>query len=283
LNLQIGEFGYVRFTADDACVSEAIDEAILELCSHRLLSGVAVIANGRNFTCLHRFAKYRIEISPHLNITYGRPLSSQHEVTTLTDADGAFRAPMEYCRNSDSSPLDAVRRYQNTALGAICTRELLHEFRAQRDFCAKEVPSLSPRSSLHHDIDEVPAVYGALESVWPEFQSRQLELRRNSICGYGYLFARHEESVYGYEQRLIEFIQKAAGASRTSHGGVYEIAVHPAMEKRGYSDFTVYADGRVIEFNALISLVNSRFFCFYDEVKRAWMIPINPSLGDSHA
>lgn len=268
------DFGLVRFTADDVGISHAIDDAIYKLCKLRIVSTVAVISNGRCLESASRFGHLGAEITVHLNLTYGRPVCRPIDVRSLVEPSGNFRVPMHYASSSDTSPLDAVRRYQSEALESINENEVIREFRAQRLACANAVKLLSSRCSIHHDLDKSIRIRKALERVWPEFPSRQLELSMNRICGYGYILSGPGEAVAAYEARFVDFVRQAAVVSRDSGGTAYEIAVHPAEAPFGYDDFTIYTTGRVTEFHALLGILSTKVLTQFDDHLCAWRVPI---------
>lgn len=257
--------GSLRFTADDVGASEGVDSAVVELCAAKLVSTAAILANRLLESTVVSLERLGCEIGVHLNVTSGQPISQCDSIRSLVTANGDFHAPKDYVMSGDQSPLDAVRRYHIEAVPNFDAAELLWEFRAQRAFCRSIASSLSNRYSLHHDLDQVENVRATLESVWPEFVTRQCELTRGALSGYGYLFASPDEPVDSYTLRLVQFLRQSAAISARCHGVPYEIAVHPARNANSLEDFTVYREGRVTEYLALLRIVDSGLLSDFDQ------------------
>lgn len=266
--------GSLRFIADDVGASEGVDSAIVELCAAKLVSTAAVLANRLLKSTAFSLERLGCEISVHLNVTSGQPISHRDAIRSLVTSSGDFRAPKDYVRNGDQSPLDAVRRYHIDAVPNLDASQLLWEFRAQRDFCRSIASSLSRRYSLHHDLDQVGKVRATLESVWPEFVTRQCELDRGALSGYGYLFALPDEPVDSYTIRLVQFLRQSAARSARCHGVPYEIAVHPACNANSLEDFTVYRAGRVTEYLALVRIADSGLLSDFDQTLGTWQMSV---------
>ncbi|MFZ1987935.1 MAG: ChbG/HpnK family deacetylase [Minisyncoccia bacterium] len=83
----------VTVTADDFGLSRGITESIACLFSVTPLSKVSVVANGSYFTQAVELLEKNptIAIAVHLNLTEGKPVSSQENVASLVDAHGDFR------------------------------------------------------------------------------------------------------------------------------------------------------------------------------------------------
>lgn len=264
--------GRVRLTADDFGITEGVDSAVVRLCALNLISATAIFANRLSESTARALEQLGCEISIHLNVTSGKPISAPESVRSLVALNGNFHAPKDYVLDGDQSPLDAVHRYHTHVVPDLNSSELLREFRAQRDYCGSIIGKISRRYSLHHDLDQVLSVRGVLDSVWPEFITRQCELDRGLLSGYGYVFASPNETVEVYTNRLVRFIKGAAAISARSGGVPYEIAVHPAMNSNGLDDFTVYRAGRITEYIALMKIADLGLFSSFDKTLGGWSI-----------
>lgn len=84
--------GNKRFiNADDYCLSENVNEAIIDLAEKRLISSTTVFVNNEKLPIEGEFPKLKnVGIGLHLNLTEGSPVSDKHEVQSLIDKNGVF-------------------------------------------------------------------------------------------------------------------------------------------------------------------------------------------------
>lgn len=241
--------------ADDFGMSRGITDAVILAHRYGFLTSASLMANMPSADyALERLAKApRLGVGVHLNICAGKPILPSREVSTLVGRDGNFHPPAAMVRSLwtwRASP-----------------REIEAEFRAQIRWMKDR--SLTPtHADSHHHMHLYPAAVGPFvraltaegircaraprSSLWP--RPRELggphegsTLRR--ICVQGYRAAlqlvafrkldmpasrisflsrdRHDLAALGEQWKL---------AFANLPPGTFELACHPGLFERGFSE-----------------------------------------------
>ncbi len=77
--------------ADDYCLSDAINKAVVKLAKHGLINSVSVLINNPSVNYQYEIGKLNnVKIGLHLNLSEGKPLCKQKLVSSLVNSKGEF-------------------------------------------------------------------------------------------------------------------------------------------------------------------------------------------------
>lgn len=243
------EVGRLIVTADDAGVSDSIDEAIIDLARKGAITALAAFANFGRLDHIKSAQRY-CDLTLHLNISSGHPLTRPQKIPHLLDDRGAFRSPMSLVRDEAEALEKAIQRYGELVLSAIPISEIGQEFQEQLAQFISIIGSCPNTGSVHHDLDKFFSVDQSLRTCVGLPQCRQQLLRAGKLSGFRYLFCAKGETSDGHVERVRLLISEGLGTSRARDGKPFEIALHPAKSGDQLSDFTAYREGREIEYEA---------------------------------
>ena len=152
--------------ADDLGMSRAVNDAIFEAMEAGFVTSATVLANGDAVDDAVRGAARfpRCSFGVHLNVTWGRPLSSAPGLAPLLDASGRMR------RVIFDLPAD-----RGLAMA------VAHEWAAQVEALRGRGLRISHFDS-HEHVHTIPALFRSFKSVQRKFQIRRARVSKNLYC-----------------------------------------------------------------------------------------------------
>lgn len=157
-------------TADDYGLTRGVTDTILETADTGVLTRVSVLANGLAFDYAIDQLRTRpvLELSLHLNLSEGKPVSAPREIPHLVDSDGMFRY----------SPTQLLLKtlFASASLREDLAREIRHEMRAQIERVRSAVPDREFSIDGHQHIHMVPLVFAQLISLHTEYRFHMVRI-----------------------------------------------------------------------------------------------------------
>jgi predicted glycoside hydrolase/deacetylase ChbG (UPF0249 family) len=246
-------FGCVVITADDANFCRSVDDAVLDLVDAGVVTNVAAFANSVtsfDFEACHR---HGATIGAHLNLTSGAPISSPEFLQTLLNESNKFISPMSLIKAEDESLFDAIERHQKLVVSQYSMNEVVTELNAQLSRLRLEAGVLNGWHSFHQDLDILDQIAAALGHVKSLPSTRVRNQRIGVLSGSNYELHQSEISADEAFKKTVSMIEAAVEKSAKVGGAPFEIALHPAKNLSGLSDFTAYSTQRLLEFEIWMS------------------------------
>lgn len=241
--------------ADDFGMSRGITDGIVVAHRYGFLTSTSLMANmpAAEYATARARSLPKLGVGVHLNICQGRPLTPPGEVLSLVDASGMFHSPGTLARKLWT--------------GRIAAREIETEFRAQIRWL-KDRGIIPTHADSHHHMHLYPAAVlpfaraltaenvGGMRastcSVWP--RSRALGgphegniARRLLVHGYrravqSTIFRQFEapDSRISFESIARKDLSQLRDRWKTTldnlPAGTFELACHPGLFERGFSE-----------------------------------------------
>lgn len=273
------KYGSLIVTADDANIIGAIDLAIVELASLGVVTNIAAFMSGEPTRQFSEIVASDASIGIHFNLTYGRPKRNPEDIQSLVDVrTGNFFAPRDFIESGDSSLFDAIHRHQNEVVSQYAAEEIKMELRSQMAcFDELQIPT-EGRHSFHQDLDKVDRVSELLASDPDLPETRALQLKSKSICGFHYKLFPPEADLNNCQSEVLAMLHKAVRTSSNEGGIPFEIALHPSISCAGLREFTEYTQQREMEFAVWSSGPVRDFFASGERIGNEIRFPVS-SLG----
>ena len=241
--------------ADDCGMSRGITDAIVLAHRYGFLTSTSLMTNmpASEYAASRLAAVPHLGIGIHLNLCVGRPLLSPREVPSLVDGNGYFHQPAAM-----------IRRLWTWR---VSDHEIEAEFRAQIRW-AKDRGITPTHADSHHHMHIYPAAAlpfmralaaegircarAPRSSVWPP--SRQIggphegsAARRSLVQAYRAFLQRVAFRSLHMPDSRISFLsrdrhdlealgQRWIAAFRNLPNGTFELACHPGLFERGFSE-----------------------------------------------
>lgn len=158
-------------TADDYGLTRGVTDTILEAADAGILTRVSILANGTavDFALAEYLKrKEKLELSLHLNLTEGKPLSAPADIPHLTGRDGCFRY----------SPIGLLFRSLMPFGRSKLRAEIQLEIEAQLRHVEKKLGLPMHFVDGHQHVHMVPMVCRTLEEVHATHPFRGVRLSR---------------------------------------------------------------------------------------------------------
>lgn len=241
--------------ADDFGMSRGITDGIVVAHRYGFLTSASLMANmpAAEYAAARAQNLPRLGVGVHLNICQGRPLLPPAEIPTLVDKSGTFHSPAVLVRS--------------LWMCRVSPREIEAEFRSQIQWL-KHRGIVPTHADSHHHMHLYPAaalpfsralaaegiscMRASACSVWPQTSSlggphegnlaRRLLVQMYRKTLQRTLF-RHFESPHcrisfdSHARKNVARLREAwKAAFETLPGGSFELACHPGLFERGFSE-----------------------------------------------
>ncbi len=199
-------------TADDFGLSRGNTDTILKVADYGMLTRVSLLPNGLDFD--HAASEYkkradRLELSAHLNITEGRPLSNPAEVSRLVDARGFFKR----------SPLNLLIATICTSVDAPIRKEIRLEL--SRQIHRVHSIGLPFSADAHQHVHMVPAVFRELLTLAPQFGVKYIRIPHEPVAVLRALFTRPLRSFSVFVLDMLSARNMACARGRLDHNDFF--------------------------------------------------------------
>ena len=241
--------------ADDLGMSRGITDGIIVAHRYGLVTSASLMANMPDAERALMRAKDlpRLGVGVHLNICQGRPVSPPNEIPTLVDQTGTFLSPAKIARN--------------LLYGRVSQREIEAEFRAQIRWMKERGLEPTHADSHHHvhlypaaarpfvralEAEGVRCIRSARCATWPKSSSwggphEGSVVRRLLVQGYRAtlqrtLLRRFEStdsriSFHSHDRKNSPALyERWKAALENLPAGIFELACHPGLFERGFSE-----------------------------------------------
>jgi predicted glycoside hydrolase/deacetylase ChbG (UPF0249 family) len=244
----------VTITADDAGVEGSIDIAIAALAEKGRLQSVAICVTYPDELPYTKklLGDLPIALGIHINLSSGAPINKPSSIPSLMKGN-LFKSPTGLAASLGGDFKEALMQFREELGSEIKPKEISREVAAQTQRFEAEFKRYPAFLSVHHDLDLVPVVNGAIATAAPRLPSRQSRLQARNLTHYVCTFAQ-DDDIVKWQANLRRQLQVAAETPSSTHLFV----THPALTPPS-SEFTVYRTGRVIEYEALKSMSTSDF------------------------